>query len=262
MVSALDHGLLVGDGVFETCKVRDGVAFALTRHLRRMERSARILGLSYPGDQAVRDAVGAVLQAAGPMPLGRLRVTLTGGVGPLGSERGERGPTLTVAAAPSAPWPSEIRVVTVPWRRNEYSAVRGAKTTSYAENAVALAHAQRKGAHEALLLNTNGDLCEGTGSNVVLVLGGRLRTPPLSSGCLGGITRELLIEWAEGEGIPVSEEALTLRHLEQAEDILLTSSTRDVQHVNDLDGRVVSRTELGERVQKLFDRRAGDMVDP
>ena len=117
----------------------------------------------------------------------RLRITYTGGISPLGSDRGDGAPTLVVAVAPMRDWPASSAVATVPWTRNERSATAGLKTTSYAENVVALAHAHANGAAEALLANTAGNLCEGTGSNVFLVLDGQVVTPPLSSGCLAGV---------------------------------------------------------------------------
>ena len=261
-VAALDHGVTVGDGVFETCKVVDGVPFALTRHLRRLHRSAAVLQLDAPGDGVVRDAVEHVLAAAGPIPLGRLRITVTGGDGPLGSDRGTAEPTLVVALAPSRPWPDRIEAVTVPWTRNERSAIAGAKTTSYAENVVALRAAHARGAHEALMANTAGVLCEGTASNVVVALDGVLVTPPLASGCLAGITRELFLEWAAKEGLPVGEGDVPMSALSQAQDVLLTSSTRDVQPVAVLDGRELGGTDLGRAAHELFARRAAEDVDP
>ncbi len=114
------------------------------------------------------------------MPLGRLRITYTGGYGPLGSDRGERGPTLLVALGESTRRPRHsTAVITVPWTRNERGALTGLKTTSYAENVVALARAREQGASEALFANTIGQLCEGTGSNVFVVLDEQeVRTPP------------------------------------------------------------------------------------
>src|SRR5690242_14152474 len=103
LVTGVDHGLTVGDGVFETCAVYDGEAFALTRHLRRLRRSALGLGLAEPDEDAVRDGVKAVLAAAGP-DTGRLRITLTGGPGPLGSHRfapAEQRQTVVVLAGPA-----------------------------------------------------------------------------------------------------------------------------------------------------------------
>ncbi len=261
-VSALDHGLTVGDGVFETCKVIDGHVFALTRHLRRLARSAAVLELACPPADVVRAAAEQLLAAAPAHPLGRLRITVTGGPGPLGTERGPTGPTLILALAPAAPWPDRIEAVTVPWPRNEHSPLTGAKTTSYAENVVALAAARRRGAHEALLANLAGQLCEGTGSNVLLVVGGRLVTPPLSSGCLAGITRELLLEWAHEHALPIAEEAIDLADLAAADDVLLLSSTRDVQRVAAVDGRTVPGHHLGDQARELFAAQAAGRLDP
>jgi branched-chain amino acid aminotransferase len=126
-------------------------------------------------------------------------------------------------------------VVTVPWVRNERSPVAGAKTTSYAENVVALAEAHRQGAAEAILANTVGALCEGTGSNVFVASGGRLRTPSLATGCLAGVTRELLLEVIDVEEV----ETLTLDDLRGADEAFLTSSTRDVQPIAEVDGRLL-----------------------
>jgi branched-chain amino acid aminotransferase len=266
-VAALDHGVTVGDGAFETCKVTDGVPFALTRHLARLRRSLAVLAIPAPDDAQVRAAVAETVAAAsgrsgGRLPLGRLRITVTAGPGPLGSDRSDAPPTLVVAVAPAAAWPPHIEVATVPWTRNERSAVAGAKTTSYAENVVALRSAKQRGAHEALLANTAGLLCEGTGSNVVVLDGERLVTPPLSSGCLAGISRELLLEWAREEGLPLVEADVPFERLADAEDVLLTSSTRDVQPVNVVDGRPLPGSALGKAAVDLFARRAAQGTDP
>ncbi|MEU4114635.1 aminodeoxychorismate lyase [Kitasatospora sp. NPDC028055] len=256
-VSVLDHGLTTGDGVFETMKSVDGRAFAVTRHLDRLTRSARGLGLPDPDHAVVREACAQVL-AANPAPLGRLRVTYTGGDAPLSSERGTTGPTLVVAFNAIGPRPDETAVAVVPWRRNEHSAVAGLKTTSYAENVVALAAAHRTGASEALFANTAGRLCEGTGSNVFVVLGGRLLTPPLASGCLAGITRQLVIDWCGAE-----EADLPLGALEEAEEIFLTSTTRDVQAVTRVDDRRLPGTgPVTAKAMAVFAERSGDDLDP
>jgi branched-chain amino acid aminotransferase len=262
-VSALDHGLTVGDGVFETLKVVDGEPFALTRHLRRLATSAAGLGLVPPDAAALREGMAAVLQAGEPIGFGRLRLTMTGGHGPLGSDRGDATPTYVVVASP-VPRPEASTVVSVvPWTRNERSAVAGLKTTSYAENVVALAHARRQGASEALFTNTRGHLCEGTGSNVFVAVGGRLVTPPLSSGCLAGITRELLVEWAIDDGIEVVEAELGLDDLRAATEVLLTSTTRDVQPVRQVDDRHLEVPgPLGAAAADLFRRRAAQNLDP
>ncbi len=266
-VAALDHGMTVGDGAFETCKVLDGAPFALCRHLRRLRRSLGVLAIDPPDDGLVRSAVAETLAAAaeaggGPLALGRLRITVTAGAGPLGSERSDTPPTLVVAASAAQRWPAHIEVATVPWTRNERSAVAGAKTTSYAENVVALRAAKQRGALEALLANTAGMLCEGTGSNVVVLDGDRLVTPPLTSGCLAGITRELFLEWARDEGLPVGEKDVAFGRLADVEDVLLMSSTRDVQQVAVIDGRPLPGSTLGKAAVELFARRAAEGMDP
>ena len=232
VISPFDHGLTVGDGVFETIQIVRGVPFAARRHLDRLRRSAA--GLRLP-ISATDDELRAALQAtidANQVDAGRLRLTVTGGVSPLGSDRGTGGPTVVIATADLPTWEPTTAVVTVPWPRNERSAVAGLKTTSYAENVVALDHAHQRGGTEAIFANTAGALCEGTGSNVFLVVGGRLCTPPLSSGCLAGITRELVLELVEVDEITLPVEALA-----DADEAFLTSSTRDVQAIGRVDGR-------------------------
>jgi branched-chain amino acid aminotransferase len=265
-VTAVDHGITVGDGVFETALVTDGEPFALTRHLRRLARSAAAMELPPPDDAAIRAGVADVLAAARErgVDLGhaRLRVTVTGGPGPLGSNRGPGGSTTVLAVAAASSWPADPRAVTVPWTRNERSPIAGVKSTSYAENVVALAAAHRAGAHEALFANTRGELCEGTGTNVVVVSGGVLVTPPLSSGCLAGITRELLLEWAADEGLPMVEKDLPVEVLAEADDVLLTSSTRGVQPQAAVDGRPLPRGELARAAEELYERRAAAGLDP
>jgi len=269
IVTGVDHGLTVGDGVFETCAVHAGRAFALTRHLRRLARSAAGLGLAAPDEGVVRDAVSAVLAAAPDS--GRLRITCTGGPGPLGSHRdvtdGQRG-TLVVLAGP-AHRSATSRAVRVPWVRNERSAVAGLKTTSYAENVVALAEAHRRGADEAVLANTVGDLCEGTGSNVVVERDGELVTPALASGCLAGITRELLLEWGAAAGLPVREARPGELPYAVLDDVLagrahlaLTGSIRNVTPVVSLDERDVAVGELARAAAELFEARLADDLDP
>ncbi len=252
-----DHGLTVGDGVFESVKVVDGRPFALTRHLERLRHSAAGLGLPVPSDDEVRRGVAAVL-AAEHQALGRVRVTYTGGVAPMGSGRGESPPTLVVAVGPLAPAPETTTVVTVPWPRNERGALAGLKTTSYAENVVALAYAAERGAAEALFGNLAGHLCEGTGSNVFYVVDGELRTPTLASGCLGGITRALLLEWYGAREVDEPVEVLAA-----ADEVFLVSTTRDVQGVARCDDRVlVAPGPVTRECRRVWDEQAARGIDP
>jgi len=239
-VSALDRGLLSGEGVYETCKVSEGSPFALTRHLARLRASAAVVGMELPwGDSHVRaacaKAVGAALvdAAAEDEPVGRLRITVTAGAGALGPIRGPAEPTLLVAAGPSHRWAPTAVVATVPWQRNEHSPAVGAKATSSLDNVLALRSARERGADEAVLANTAGFLAEGTSSNVFVVVDGVLCTPSLSTGCLAGVTRALICEQ-----VPVVErDDLTLDDLRRSPEAFLTSSTRDVHPIGRLDGR-------------------------
>ncbi|MGL5930261.1 MAG: aminotransferase class IV [Dermatophilaceae bacterium] len=261
-LSAVDHGVTVGDGGFETAKVERGRVFAMTRHLTRLDRTLTGLGLPVPDHDRVREGVDAVL-AAGPMDFGRVRFTVTAGVGPLGSDRSDSPMTYIVTAAAQPRPGASGAVVSVDWVRNERSATAGLKTTSYAENVVALARAKALGAEEAILANTRGELCEGTASNVFVVTDGVLRTPPLSSGCLAGITRALVLEWCHADGLDIVEEPLPLEVLGQADEVFITSSVRDVYPVSAVDGRVVSGPgPLTARAQQVWQHRAAEEVDP
>ncbi len=256
VLTVLDHGVTVGDGAFETIKVVDGTPFALTRHLDRMARSLTGLELDPPDDGWLREGVAAVLDgASGDL---RLRMTVTGGPSPLGSERGDAGPTVAIVSAPLGEWTATTAAVTVPWPRNERGALAGLKTTSYAENVVALARAKEHGASEAVFANTVGDLCEGTGSNVCYILEGEIVTPTLSSGCLAGVTRALVVEWCD-----VVERDAPVGVLAEADEVFLVSTTRDVQAVHRCDGRELEAPgPLTAGVAKMWAERSAADVDP
>ena len=258
-VAVTDHGFTVGDGVFEAVKIVRGQPFALTRHLDRLQRSVEGLGLPPVDLDQVRAGIEAVL-GDHEIELGRLRVTYTDGSAPLGSGRNaEEPPTLVVVAAPMDPYPVTTTAVTVPWPRNERGALAGLKTTSYAENVVALHHAHQRGATEAIFANLQGHLCEGTGSNVFYVVDGELRTPTLASGCLSGVTRALLLEWMP-KALEVDEGIETLR---KASEVLLVSTTRDVQGLHRLDDRELAAPgPVTLEAMRVWREREAEGMDP
>jgi branched-chain amino acid aminotransferase len=261
-IAALDHGVTVGDGAFETCKVVDGVPFALGRHARRLDRSMAGLGLPAADHSVIEVGIKAVL-AGEPITSGRLRYSVTVGAGPLGSDRDASPLTYIVTAASQPPNPDTGKLVVVPWTRNERGATAGLKTTSYAENVVALAFAKESGGVEALFANTLGNLCECTGSNVFVVVDGEILTPDLASGPLAGITRELIIEWCREEGLTVREETLPMSILGQAQEVFITSSVKDVLAVHAIDDQAVAAPgPVTARAAEIFARLSDERNNP
>ncbi|WP_182899152.1 aminotransferase class IV [Microbispora sp. H10830] len=259
VVSVYDHGLMVGDGVFETVKAVNGESFALTRHLDRLALSAKRMDLPEPDLAAIADGVRRCLAAAPKWPLARIRITYTSGPGPLGSDRGSAGTNAIAIVGEQAPFPATADVVVVPWPRNERGALSGVKSTSYGDNAKALAYAKERGGAEAIFENLAGNLCEGTGSNIFIVTGGRLITPTLSSGCLAGVTRALTLEWCGGEEADVPISALY-----EAEEAFLTSTTRDIQSIRAVDGKVLPQAPgpVTLAAMKVFAGRSAADLDP
>jgi branched-chain amino acid aminotransferase len=230
-----DHGITVGDGAFETIRLRDGRPFALTRHLTRLAHSLVAMALPAVDLPVVAKAVNDVGLAQGGD--GYVRVTVTGGRAPLGSPRGDSPPTVIVAFRPGELRTEPAAVAVVPFTRNDRGALAGVKSTSYAENVIALAHATALGAEEAIFANTAGNLCEGTGSNVFVEVGGRLVTPPLSAGCLAGVTRALVLELVAGvAGVDVEELDVPIDTLASTSEAFLVSTGREVQPIRWVDG--------------------------
>lgn len=261
MISPLDHGVVVGDGVFETIKIVSNQPFALTRHLDRLERSAKGLGIGSPDVGAIREGIEATMEGE-DIPFGRIRVTVTSGAGPLGSPRGSGRLTHVVSSEPCEQPPSVATIVTVPWTRNERGAVSGLKTTSYAENALMIEHAHERGASEAVMPNTVGMLCEGTGSNIMYVVGERLVTPTLAAGPLAGVTRALVLQWCAGE-IDVVEEDAPIDILKTADEVILVGTTRDVQAISRVDDRELAAPgPITMKAQEIWARESARGIDP
>lgn len=261
VISPLDHGMIVGDGVFETVQINGNRPFALTRHLDRLVRSAQGLGIGTPDVGAIREGIAATMDGQ-EIEFGRIRVTVTSGSGPLGSPRGGGDLTHMVISEPSTRPPDVASIVTVPWPRNERGAVSGLKTTSYAENALMIEHALARGASEAVMPNTRGELCEGTGSNIFYVVGDRLITPTLSAGPLAGVTRALVLQWCAGE-IDVVEQDAPIEVLQTADEVILVGTTRDVQAISKVDDRELTAPgPVTRRAQEIWAREAARGIDP
>jgi branched-chain amino acid aminotransferase len=247
-VPVSDRGFLLGEGVFETLRSYRGEAFAVTRHWNRLCMGCEKLCISPPTRRVMFSAVKSTIES-NRLEEARIRITVTRSSG--------SDPSMVVSAIPATVWPKMETVVVVPWTRNENSPLAGIKSLSYGENTVALSYARSSGAGEAVFGNTRGNLCEGSASNVFLVSQGRLRTPSLSSGCLPGVTRDLVLHVCREGGIEVFEEDVPLHALEEASEVFLTSSTREVHpvsRVNDTEHSPVPgplSREIAERYREL-----------
>jgi len=243
-VPVSDHGFLLGDGVFETLRVYRGEPFDLEEHLARLRGGAEVMGLRAPPAPDLARAAHEVMRA-NDLGDARMRITVTSGPGPAGLARGSGPPTVLVVAAPLAPWPPASTAVVSRLRRDEHSPLAGVKTTSLAESVTAFAEARAAGADEALLLNAAGRLCEATTANVFLVRDGTAATPPLESGCLGGITRGHVL------ALGAIEQPLSRADIAQADEAFLTSSTRELQPLVAVDGRPLGSGQAGPVTRRL-----------
>lgn len=256
-IPALDSGVVVGNGVFEALKVTEQGPFSVRRHLERLDRSAQSLAMPAPDHDLIRAGIDAVLEGR-TYTDGKIRITYTAGRGPLGSQAAFGPPTTVVAADSRTLSPVSAVIVTSPWSRNEHGALAGVKSTSYAENVRNLAYATDHGASEALLLNTAGHVCEGTGSNIFCVFGSEIVTPTLASGPLAGITRDLVLEWCD-----VREADLTLAEAQAADEVFLTSSLRDIQAVHRWDTVEFSAPgPVTKEVATVFADRSSSDLEP
>lgn len=243
VVAADDTGLTVGLGAFTTVLVDSNRPVALAPHLDRLLGSLERLEIAAPDRAYVERGVAELLRADQPGTC-RLRVTITGG-----RPGGE--PTVLVTHGPLPVRAAQATLVTCPWPVATAGPLVGVKSTSYAASMLAVADAQRRGGDEALLLDGAGLVVEGSASNIVVELGGELVTPPLDSGCLPGVTRQLLIDLLAVTS-PVVERPIRAADLASASGMLLTSSLRGVQIVRSLDGQQLPVGELTAKAHAAY----------
>jgi branched-chain amino acid aminotransferase len=203
----LAHGFLYGAGVYDSFPLRRGIPIALERHLNRLSLGAARLGLAAPLENTVRAAIQN-LSAALALDEGRARITLAAGSSPNVYPGSPEETVTLITLAPVSPPKASAAVTVTRYRRNQHSPLAGIKHTACAENLLAQREALAAGFDEALFVNTGGQLCEGAFSNVFLVRDGQVLTPPLTSGCLAGVTREVVLELATAHGISCAEREL------------------------------------------------------
>ncbi|PWC43191.1 aminotransferase class IV [Azospirillum sp. TSO22-1] len=246
-IAPADRGLLLGDGLFETLRVSGGRPLRLDRHLARLRAGAEILGLAVPLDDAgLAAAMERLLERRG-LSEASLRLTLTRGPGPRGLlPPAEPTPTLLITAAPRTPPLPPARVVVArETRRNEHSPLSRIKSLSTLDGVLARQEAARRGADDALLLNTAGRVAEASAANLFLWLDGALVTPPVAEGALPGVLRAAVLE-----AFPVAERPVTVEDLARTEEAFLTSSL-GVRPVVTVDGRTLGDGRPGARTTKI-----------
>jgi branched-chain amino acid aminotransferase len=259
-VCVLDNGFTFGDAVYETLRTYGGRPFALGRHLARLRLSASRLGFALPmGDDALCATLDELLER-GQNPESFIRLIVTRGEGDI-SYHFERvkGPTVVMVVKPFEGFPDShytegIPLALVTVRRNHPRALDPAiKSNNLLNNVLAVREAQAKGALEAILLNQDDLVAEGASTNVFLVTGEVVVTPPLGAGILHGITREVVLEIAREHDIEVNEAAVSPDALRAADEIFVTSSTREVMPASSLDGARIGNGRPGPMTRRLLD---------
>lgn len=260
-VSVLDRGFLFGDSVFEVMRTYGGVPFGMRAHLERLARSCAHMGFAMPCSiETIEGEVTQCIARSGETEC-YVRVIVTRGRSPFHIDpRKARDPLRVVIAAALAPWPEAlhergVEVATVRVSRpTDHTRAAGSKVSAYVANILALQVAHEAGAYEAMMVGEGGEITEGTTSNVFVIEQGRLVTPPLSSGILGGITRAYTLSAASDLGVPVRERLLFAREIERAEEAFLTSSTREIVPIVAIDGARIGDGRPGPVTQRLHAR--------
>jgi branched-chain amino acid aminotransferase len=257
-ISVFDHGLLYGDGVFEGIRAYHGRVFKLREHIDRLFCSAKAILLNIPMSHA--HIMRAVVEACRVNRIrdGYIRLVVTRGVGTLGLNPNRcKNPSVIIIADkiqlyPPALYQKGMEIVTVPTVRSLHSALNPAvKSLNYLNNILAKIEANHAGCEEAVMLNAEGYVAECTGDNLFIIKNGALFTPPLSAGALYGITRGVVMELAEEEGLAVSEPNLTRYDLFNADECFLTGTGAEIVPVVKIDGRVIGTGKPGPITHKL-----------
>ena len=257
-VSAQDRGLLYGYGLFETMRSYGGRVFRLEEHYQRLRDGAACLAMAVPLSlRDLNEAVDAVLER-NKLADAYVRLTLTAGASPVAGTSGAEGVagSVILLAREVMEYPRQLyrrgmSALVTSMRRNETSFLSGVKSLNNLDNVLAREEARRRGADEAILLNTSGLVAEGSASNVFLVLDGRLVTPSLSSGCLAGITRQAVLELAAESGLEAIETDVQLSAFAVASEAFLTGSVMEVMPLTRLDDRPVGSGRPGPVTGRL-----------
>ena len=261
VVPVYDHGFVYGEGVYETLRTYNRVPFLYERHMKRLRQSAERLVLDVPFDDAtLLQWIQQTIDAAGELNDAYIRILLTRGVGDLNYDlRTTPKPSTVIIVKPFEAPPARvfndgIRISLVDMLRNHPKSVNPIiKSNNLLNNALAMQAAYRAGAEEALMCNFRGELTECSQANFFLVRGGAALTPKSEAGLLEGVTRAFIFEIGREIGVPVREDTLLPKDLETADEMFITSTTRELSPVVKVDDRVVGSGRPGAITQKLLD---------
>lgn len=255
VVSVFDRSFLYGDGLFETIRVSRGKPFRWAQHFERLQRSALFLGLKVPytADELRRSA--RELIEKNQLPDSLLRLNISRGVGPRGySPKGADSPTVVMSVHPLPPdyTPPGWRLVTSSYRIAANDTVAQHKTTSKVFQVVAKAEAEAKGADEALILNSNGEILEASSANLFWIYRDAVYSTPTALGVLPGITRAVILEICQTMGIPTRKKILRPDALMRSEGVFVSLSSRGVIPVVELDGQSLATSPIVEKLQIAY----------
>lgn len=259
-VSPLQTGLLSGWGLFSTLRIYQGVAFAQEDHWQRLASDGARLRMDMSGlEEEMRRGLAAVVEKNDAREA-VARVYFIRNQGGLLDTPQERPTDVLVFTRALRSWGEAARLKLQPFGRDARAPLAGTKTLTWAHNLVLVEEAHEQGFDDVLLLNERGEVAECTSANIFIALQGRLRTPPLDSGALPGISRKQLLAAAPAHGLAVEEAAITERDLFAASEIFITSSTREVQAIDRIDGHAVARGPLTPRAEAVFQQLIRDYV--
>jgi branched-chain amino acid aminotransferase len=256
-------GLLCGWGIFTTMRIARGEAFAYERHWKRLEKDAAITHIPMPYSAAkVRVHLHEVIRA-NKVENGCARIYfIYNSVGFWQSEEERPQTDLIIYSAPMPQYSEPIRLGMLEHGRHAGTPLAGVKSTSWLPNVWAVGEAQREGLDEVVLLNERGEIAECTAANIFVVKNGKVYTPPLSSGCLEGVTRAILFEIAPEAGVPVIQQTLRPEDLYAADEVFISSTNRNLIGVGEIAGHTIANAPgpVTHQLDELFDGHVAEYV--
>jgi branched-chain amino acid aminotransferase len=257
-------GLLSGWGLFTTMRIVEGVPFAFERHWKRLARDAERTRCPFPLEkEMVRGRLGEVLGANGVRE-GCARIyVVSNQIGFWRSDESFLPADLVITSSGLPSYRDPLRLALREQGRHAASPLAGVKVTSWLPNVWALSEASREGYDEVILLNERGEVAECTAANVFCAHGGRVLTPPLSSGCLAGITREVVMEVGPGKGIAIEERTLLPQDLYLADEVFISSTNRSMLNVSEIAGKriPIPREPIARKLEKIFNDYVREYVN-